>query len=236
MSPPHLHAGPSNQILVGATVIASPFHTPLTDVKNYAKGRPSSSHQNKRLDSPDATPKKDLSQRSESRDPIIMQSDTTPISKQKTPVRNFHQIRMAVDKLNGSPSRKSKHHSVMTRPEEGSRRLTRATNIFTTPMSSMNVGASTVVESPTPEIRRERAERHARRLERLAVAERLARARPDLVAPSYAAKRAQMLRRNMQHVAREQYLAGMRMLRDKQQQAQRLLCLRSINGTSDSVE
>ena len=224
MSPPRSHAGPLKRILVGTTVIPSPsFHIPLTDVKNYAGGRSPSSFQIKRLDSSETTPTKNPSQRSESHDPIIMQSDTTPISKQKTPVRNFHQIRMAVDKLNGSPSRKRKHHSVMTHPEEGSRKLPRATNTSTTPISSMNVGASSVVESPTPEIRRERAERHARRLERLAVAERLARARPDLVAPSYTAKRAQMLKRNMRHVAREQYFAGMRMLRAKQQKGQRLV-------------
>ena len=51
---------------------------------------------------------------------------------------------------------------------------------------------------------------HARHVERLNIAEKLSRARPDLVAPSYAKKRARLLAKKVELEVKEQCLAGIR--------------------------
>lgn len=57
-----------------------------------------------------------------------------------------------------------------------------------------------------------RDKRHALRIERLKIAEKLSCARPDLVAPTYAAKRMRLLASRIKFEAREQYVAGIRTL------------------------
>jgi hypothetical protein len=79
-------------------------------------------------------------------------------------------------------------------------------------MPTPNPGATISGLANTPPSRESStrdARKYARILRRLEIAEKLSRARPDLVAPSYAAKRERLVARNARFEVKEQYLAGL---------------------------
>jgi DNA cross-link repair 1C protein len=160
---------------------------PLIDVNNYLECRLSTSPQGS---------------------PAVMTRKDSP---QHVNQLSIHKRRVPDSKCIGNSVLSADRHEVPIPPHRLKRRKPMPQDGAVNTTAESEISHSP--ESRSAHRRSKQAERHAHQLECLRIGEQLSRARPDLVAPTYAARRARLLASSMRYLTREQYSVGMRFVR-----------------------
>lgn len=196
-----------------------PFHIPepLADLNNFLANRQPSHSSSSRQSTPSNSPQSAPKRRRLTLENLAMKERSSRDRPNPTHDRSMPILRAHGGSTDGRPERSMKMIATVDpsfAPTNQSSSCAHGTLLALTPrlpfhsntFSSFHTGRSPSISAKTastsPSI--------ATQTERLRIADKLSRARPDLVAPSYVSKRARQLSRSLKSETQKQYLRGLR--------------------------